>query len=134
MFSYRRPRCCLRHHYGNSSGSGDDDNVKEGLPPTPSPSSPSSPTERHTHTHPTPLILAPFNATHEQNDYEIPWSLRDIIADERLAFYWSLFSGCPWVFWTGLGGVGGVGVSCRWALICCRRRKLWARRTLDRGS
>ena len=39
--------------------------AKEGLPPT----------EHHTHTHP-PLILEPFNATHEQNDYEIPWSLR----------------------------------------------------------
>ena len=58
--------------------------ANEGLPPS----------EHHTHTHtththptPTPLILEPFNATHEQNDYEIPWSLRDIIADERVAFY-----------------------------------------------
>ena len=24
---------------------------------------------------------------HEQNDYEIPWSLRDIIADERVAYF-----------------------------------------------
>ncbi|KIM37712.1 hypothetical protein M413DRAFT_448237 [Hebeloma cylindrosporum] len=36
---------------------------------------------------PTPLTIEPFNATQEQNDYEIPWSLRDIIADERVAFF-----------------------------------------------
>ncbi|KDR77909.1 hypothetical protein GALMADRAFT_1293338 [Galerina marginata CBS 339.88] len=33
------------------------------------------------------LGMEPFNATHEQNDYEIPWSLRDIIADERVAHF-----------------------------------------------
>ncbi|KAG5651798.1 hypothetical protein H0H81_007357 [Sphagnurus paluster] len=35
------------------------------------------------------LILEPFNATMEQNDYEIPWSLRDVIADERVAHFFS---------------------------------------------
>ena len=39
------------------------------------------------HSTTTPLIIEPFNATHEQNDYEIPWSLRDIIADERVAYF-----------------------------------------------
>ncbi|KAG5641460.1 hypothetical protein DXG03_005137 [Asterophora parasitica] len=35
------------------------------------------------------LVLEPFNATTEQNDYEIPWSLRDVIADERVAHLFS---------------------------------------------
>ncbi|PPQ81637.1 LOW QUALITY PROTEIN: hypothetical protein CVT25_013609 [Psilocybe cyanescens] len=35
------------------------------------------------------LSVEPFNAAHEQNDYEIPWSLRDIIADERVAHFFS---------------------------------------------
>jgi len=35
------------------------------------------------------LTVEPFNANHEQNDYEIPWSLRDIIADERVAYFFS---------------------------------------------
>lgn len=35
------------------------------------------------------LILDPFNARQEQNDYEIPWALRDAIADERVARYFS---------------------------------------------
>ncbi|KAJ7102104.1 hypothetical protein B0H15DRAFT_311750 [Mycena belliarum] len=39
-------------------------------------------------THPE-LTLEPFNANTEQNDYEIPWSLRDIIADERVAHFFS---------------------------------------------
>jgi len=30
------------------------------------------------------LHVAPFNANTEQNDYEIPWALRDLIADERV--------------------------------------------------
>ena len=34
-------------------------------------------------TTPTPPIPELFNATKEQNDYEISWSLRDIIADEQ---------------------------------------------------
>ncbi|OBZ74632.1 hypothetical protein A0H81_05079 [Grifola frondosa] len=29
------------------------------------------------------LVVEPFNAVIEQNDYEIPWCLRDMIADER---------------------------------------------------
>jgi len=33
----------------------------------------------------TDLVIEPFNAVNEQNDYEIPWSLRDLIADERVA-------------------------------------------------
>ncbi|KAL0953078.1 hypothetical protein HGRIS_007278 [Hohenbuehelia grisea] len=33
---------------------------------------------------PPPLHVEPFNANTEQNDYEIPWSLRDLIADERV--------------------------------------------------
>ncbi|KAF8888157.1 hypothetical protein CPB84DRAFT_1816551 [Gymnopilus junonius] len=33
------------------------------------------------------LTLEPFNAASEQNDYEIPWSLRDIIADERVSHF-----------------------------------------------
>ncbi|KAJ7139952.1 hypothetical protein C8R44DRAFT_765867 [Mycena epipterygia] len=39
-------------------------------------------------THPK-LTVEPFNANTEQNDYEIPWSLRDIIADERVAHFFS---------------------------------------------
>jgi hypothetical protein len=35
------------------------------------------------------LTLEPFNATAEQNDYEIPWALRDVIADERVAHFFS---------------------------------------------
>ncbi|KAI0085511.1 hypothetical protein BDY19DRAFT_896356 [Irpex rosettiformis] len=39
------------------------------------------------------LVVEPFNAVNEQNDYEIPWSLRDLIADERVAhFFASEFS------------------------------------------
>jgi len=38
----------------------------------------------------TELHLEPFNANQEQNDYEIPWSLRDIIADERVSHFFSL--------------------------------------------
>ncbi|KAF8969681.1 hypothetical protein BDZ97DRAFT_213140 [Flammula alnicola] len=37
----------------------------------------------------TKLVVEPFNASHEQNDYEIPWSLRDIIADERVRHFFS---------------------------------------------
>ncbi|KAF9472217.1 hypothetical protein BDN70DRAFT_887238 [Pholiota conissans] len=33
------------------------------------------------------LEVEPFNAALEQNDYEIPWSLRDVIADERVAYF-----------------------------------------------
>ncbi|KAL1675823.1 hypothetical protein EV122DRAFT_217712 [Schizophyllum commune] len=33
------------------------------------------------------LALEPFNATSELNDYEIPWSLRDLIADDRVAHF-----------------------------------------------
>ncbi|KAF8631498.1 hypothetical protein AX15_002364 [Amanita polypyramis BW_CC] len=33
------------------------------------------------------LLLEPFNARQEQNDYEIPWALRDVIADERVAHF-----------------------------------------------
>ncbi|KAJ2918774.1 hypothetical protein MD484_g1593, partial [Candolleomyces efflorescens] len=36
-----------------------------------------------------PLVIEPFNAAHEQNDYEIPWSLRDVIADERVIHFFS---------------------------------------------
>ncbi|KAF8213244.1 hypothetical protein K438DRAFT_1803652 [Mycena galopus ATCC 62051] len=35
------------------------------------------------------LTVEPFNAATEQNDYEIPWSLRDLIADERVAHFFS---------------------------------------------
>ncbi|KAH7882583.1 hypothetical protein F5I97DRAFT_1939240 [Phlebopus sp. FC_14] len=31
------------------------------------------------------LVSEPFNALTEQNDYEIPWALRDLIADDRVA-------------------------------------------------
>ncbi|KAF8060265.1 hypothetical protein FPV67DRAFT_1424328 [Lyophyllum atratum] len=37
----------------------------------------------------TDLVLEPFNATTEQNDYEIPWALRDVIADERVEYFFS---------------------------------------------
>ncbi|KAL4246935.1 hypothetical protein ABKN59_007706 [Abortiporus biennis] len=37
----------------------------------------------------TDLSLEPFNAVNEQNDYEIPWSLRDLIADERVAHFFA---------------------------------------------
>jgi len=37
----------------------------------------------------TELHVEPFNANQEQNDYEIPWSLRDIIADERVSHLFS---------------------------------------------
>ncbi|KAH9479021.1 hypothetical protein JR316_0007595 [Psilocybe cubensis] len=37
----------------------------------------------YTYTHP-PLTVDPFNAAQEQNDYEIPWALRDVITDERI--------------------------------------------------
>ncbi|KAJ6519649.1 hypothetical protein C8R45DRAFT_29227 [Mycena sanguinolenta] len=39
-------------------------------------------------THPK-LTVEPFNAASETNDYEIPWSLRDLIADERVAHFFS---------------------------------------------
>ncbi|KAI0945874.1 hypothetical protein AcV7_009996 [Taiwanofungus camphoratus] len=35
------------------------------------------------------FVVEPFNAVNEQNDYEIPWSLRDMIADERVAHYFA---------------------------------------------
>lgn len=35
------------------------------------------------------LDVEPFNASHEQNDYEIPWALREIIADERVVHLFS---------------------------------------------
>ncbi|CCM04162.1 uncharacterized protein FIBRA_06324 [Fibroporia radiculosa] len=35
------------------------------------------------------LLVEPFNAVIEQNDYEIPWSLRDMIADERVAYFFA---------------------------------------------
>ncbi|KAI0691817.1 hypothetical protein BC835DRAFT_1430723 [Cytidiella melzeri] len=35
------------------------------------------------------LVVEPFNAVNEQNDYEIPWSLRDLIADERVAHFFA---------------------------------------------
>ncbi|EPQ55541.1 hypothetical protein GLOTRDRAFT_138440 [Gloeophyllum trabeum ATCC 11539] len=39
------------------------------------------------------LEIKPFNANSELNDYEIPWALRDLIADERVAyFFWKEFS------------------------------------------
>ncbi|TEB27147.1 hypothetical protein FA13DRAFT_1634918 [Coprinellus micaceus] len=37
----------------------------------------------------TSLVIEPFDAAHEQNDYEIPWSLRDVIADERVIHFFS---------------------------------------------
>lgn len=38
--------------------------------------------------HPT-ATLESFNANHERNDYEIPWALRDIIAEERVMHYFA---------------------------------------------
>ncbi|KZT21741.1 hypothetical protein NEOLEDRAFT_1072918 [Neolentinus lepideus HHB14362 ss-1] len=39
------------------------------------------------------LEIRAFNANSELNDYEIPWSLRDLIADDRVAyFFWREFS------------------------------------------
>jgi len=35
------------------------------------------------------LTVEPFNAVDEQNDYEIPWSLRDLIADDRVAYFFA---------------------------------------------
>ncbi|KAI0061334.1 hypothetical protein BV25DRAFT_1886938 [Artomyces pyxidatus] len=35
------------------------------------------------------LSVEPFNANTEQNDYEIPWALRDLIADERVAHFFA---------------------------------------------
>ncbi|KIY50600.1 hypothetical protein FISHEDRAFT_39052, partial [Fistulina hepatica ATCC 64428] len=32
------------------------------------------------------LYVEPFKATSELNDYEIPWALRDLIADDRVAY------------------------------------------------
>ncbi|KAJ8690909.1 hypothetical protein PTI98_012305 [Pleurotus ostreatus] len=33
---------------------------------------------------PPELVIEPFNVNNELNDYEIPWALRDLIADERV--------------------------------------------------
>ncbi|KAI0820537.1 hypothetical protein BC628DRAFT_1330211 [Trametes gibbosa] len=35
------------------------------------------------------LVINPFNAVEEQNDYEIPWLLRDMIADTRIAHFFA---------------------------------------------
>ncbi|KAF9076352.1 hypothetical protein BDP27DRAFT_1313189 [Rhodocollybia butyracea] len=35
------------------------------------------------------LMVESFNASNEMNDYEIPWALRDLIADEKVAYYFS---------------------------------------------
>ncbi|OJT14551.1 hypothetical protein TRAPUB_8884 [Trametes pubescens] len=35
------------------------------------------------------LIINPFNAVEEQNDYEIPWLLRDMIADNKIAHFFA---------------------------------------------
>jgi len=35
------------------------------------------------------LVVDPFDAKNEQNDYEIPWALRDLIADERVAYFFA---------------------------------------------
>jgi len=35
------------------------------------------------------LVVDSFDAKNEQNDYEIPWALRDLIADERVAYFFS---------------------------------------------
>jgi len=37
----------------------------------------------------TDLKVEPFNAVNEQNDYEIPWSLRDLIADDHVAHFFA---------------------------------------------
>jgi len=36
---------------------------------------------------PRDLVVEPFNAVTEQNDYEIPWSLRDLIANPQVAHF-----------------------------------------------
>jgi hypothetical protein len=41
-------------------------------------------TNEGTNRHPE-LVLQPFDAKVERNDYEIPWALRDLIANERVA-------------------------------------------------
>ncbi|KAI0640859.1 hypothetical protein C8Q79DRAFT_1003960 [Trametes meyenii] len=35
------------------------------------------------------LVINPFNAVEEQNDYEIPWLLRDMIADSKVAHFFA---------------------------------------------
>ncbi|KAH9019533.1 hypothetical protein EDB84DRAFT_1516906 [Lactarius hengduanensis] len=35
------------------------------------------------------LVLQPFDAKLERNDYEIPWALRDLIANERVAHFFA---------------------------------------------
>ncbi|KAI9435431.1 hypothetical protein H4582DRAFT_1969343 [Lactarius indigo] len=35
------------------------------------------------------LVLQPFDAKVERNDYEIPWALRDLIANERVAHFFA---------------------------------------------
>ncbi|KAI0365846.1 hypothetical protein BV20DRAFT_953453 [Pilatotrama ljubarskyi] len=35
------------------------------------------------------LVINPFNAVEEQNDYEIPWLLRDMIADTKIAYFFA---------------------------------------------
>ncbi|RPD58648.1 hypothetical protein L226DRAFT_466538 [Lentinus tigrinus ALCF2SS1-7] len=35
------------------------------------------------------LVMNPFNAVEEQNDYEIPWLLRDMIADAKISHFFS---------------------------------------------
>ncbi|EIW57049.1 uncharacterized protein TRAVEDRAFT_151682 [Trametes versicolor FP-101664 SS1] len=35
------------------------------------------------------LVINPFNAVEEQNDYEIPWLLRDMIADNKIAHFFA---------------------------------------------
>ncbi|KAI0049079.1 hypothetical protein FA95DRAFT_966276 [Auriscalpium vulgare] len=38
---------------------------------------------------PAELVVEHFNANTEQNDYEIPWALRDLIADPRVAHFFA---------------------------------------------
>ncbi|TFY54945.1 hypothetical protein EVG20_g9498, partial [Dentipellis fragilis] len=45
-------------------------------------------TNQGTEAHPE-LVVEPFNANTEQNDYEIPWALRDLIADSRVAHFFA---------------------------------------------
>ncbi|KAI1787100.1 hypothetical protein LXA43DRAFT_975425 [Ganoderma leucocontextum] len=35
------------------------------------------------------LVINPFNAVEEQNDYEIPWLLRDMIADHKISHFFA---------------------------------------------
>ncbi|KAM5534128.1 hypothetical protein V8D89_012148 [Ganoderma adspersum] len=35
------------------------------------------------------LVIHPFNAVEEQNDYEIPWLLRDMIADHKVSHFFA---------------------------------------------